>query len=201
MGVIGGIAGAVQQDITNQGVLRGTAISQSAASSSTRQSNDLSQDIANTNLDLARWAAKGDYENTIAGNQAKVQDARLTQPSTSGQIGGEAFNLIQDKVEFSVRWKTVEPARMRAIGEYWLRYGYAVQMFKNFDQLPADMMVMTKFTYWKLAETYIKSAPMPETFKQTIRGIFEKGVTVWRNPADIGNVDIADNDPVAGVYL
>jgi hypothetical protein len=62
-------------------------------------------------------------------------------------------------------------------------------------------MVMTRFTYWKLRETYITAAQCPETFKQAIRGIFEKGVTVWNNPADIGNIDIADNAIVAGIQL
>jgi hypothetical protein len=60
-------------------------------------------------------------------------------------------------------------------------------------------MVMTKFTYWKMQETYISSAPMPETFKQSIRGIFEKGVTVWKTPSDIGNIDISTNQPIAGI--
>jgi len=38
-------------------------------------------------------------------------------------------------------------------------------------------------------------------FKQAIRGIFEKGVTVWANPADIGTIDIGDNAPLEGVIL
>jgi hypothetical protein len=62
-------------------------------------------------------------------------------------------------------------------------------------------MVMSKFTYWKLSETYISSAFMPEAFKQVIRGIFEKGVTVWASPSDIGNIDIADNTPLGGISL
>ena len=42
---------------------------------------------------------------------------------------------------------------------------------------------------------------MPETYKQAIRGILEKGVTVWSNPNDIGNIDTADNEPLEGIYL
>jgi hypothetical protein len=60
---------------------------------------------------------------------------------------------------------------------------------------------MTKFTYWKLKETYITSSLCPEVYKQTIRGIFEKGVTVWVTPTDIGNIDIASNEPIAGITL
>jgi len=60
-------------------------------------------------------------------------------------------------------------------------------------------MAMTKFTYWKMSESYIKAAPMPESYKQVIRGIFEKGVTVWATPADIGNIDISDNAIIPGI--
>jgi hypothetical protein len=87
---------------------------------------------------------------------------------------------------------------MTAIGEYWLRYGYQVN---KFGRMPASLMVMENFTYWKLRETYITSSSCPETFKQAIRGIFEKGVTVWAEPSDIGNIDIGDNSPLEGVFL
>lgn len=154
--------------------------------------------VRDTNKSLADWAAKGDYEQSIASINAKVQDARLTQPSTSGQIGGETFNLVNDSAEVSVRFKMIGPNELSIIGEYWLRYGYSV---RRFGIIPKSLMVMTKFTYWKLAEAYIINTRLPEAIKQSIRGIFEKGVTVWGNPDDIGNIDIADNDALPGVIL
>lgn len=154
--------------------------------------------VRDTNRDLADWAARGDYANAIASINAKVQDAKLTQPTTAGQVGGDAFNLAVHRWGTDVKVKMLSPAAMRAVGEYWLRYGYAVNQF---GRLPGDLAVMSKFTYWKLRETYISSGPCPEQFKQTVRGIFEKGVTVWKNPNDIGNIDIADNTPLSGVTL
>ena len=74
-------------------------------------------------------------------------------------------------------------------------------MVNQFAQMPSDFQVMTNFTYWKLRETYIYSQSCPELFKQTIRGIFEKGVTVWRDANKIGQIDIANNAPKAGVTL
>ena len=52
-----------------------------------------------------------------------------------------------------------------------------------------------------MRETYISYGPVPENYQQTIRGIFEKGVTVWKNPADIATLDLANNDPKAGIAL
>jgi hypothetical protein len=167
-----------------------------------RAQNDISVNqtsyVRDTNKDLADWAARGDYAQSIGAINAKVQDAALIQPSQSGTAGGEAFNLVNGGIRVSLRWKLLGPAELRAVGEYWLRYGYAVRQFST---LPDSLRVMTKFTYWKLSETYISSARIPESFKQAIRGIFEKGVTVWTTPTDIGNIDIADNHPLPGIVL
>lgn len=152
--------------------------------------------IRDTNKGLADFAARGDYENSISGLNAKIQDAKLIQPSTSGQPGGETLSFVNDGVMFSLRIKTIDKNAMAVVGEHWLRYGYPV---RRFMKLPASLMVMSKATYWKLTESYISSAQMTEAHKQIIRGIFEKGVTVWKNPNDIGNIDFADNQPLAGV--
>jgi len=151
-----------------------------------------------TNYKYAQMSANGDYQNAIASINAKVQDAKLIQPTTSGQLGGDVFNLAMFKWGVFAKVKTLQPAVMAAIGEYWLRYGYSVN---RFGRMPADFQVMGKFTYWKLRETYLASGACPETFRQTIRGIFEKGVTVWSNADDIGMIDIADNTPKTGIVL
>jgi hypothetical protein len=151
--------------------------------------------IRDTNVGLAQFAARGDYQTAIAGINAKLQDVRMTQPSVSGQFGGDAFNIINNFFGYSLRWKMLSPNAIKQIGTYWLRYGYAVQQWID---VPDDFMVMEKFTYWKLSETYISQARIPELFKQTIRGIFEKGVTVWSAPGYIGNTSLFDNKPKAG---
>ena len=154
--------------------------------------------MRDTNRDYADFAARGDYANQIGAINAKVQDATLIQPTTSGQVGGEAFTLVTANWSVNAKVKRISPSAIQAIGEYWLRYGYAIN---RFAKMPPSFMVMSKFTYWKLRETYIRASAMPESFKQTLRGIFEKGVTVWTNPDDIGNIDVADNAPLQGISL
>jgi hypothetical protein len=151
-----------------------------------------------TNFAYAQFSAQGDYSNAIAGINAKVQDARLIQPTTAGQLGGDVFNLAMLKWGLFAKVKMLQYAVNVGIGEFWLRYGYAIN---RFGRMPSDFQVMEKFTYWKLRETYITSSSCPETYRQTIRGIFEKGVTVWANAADIGNIDMADNAPKTGITL
>jgi hypothetical protein len=154
--------------------------------------------MADTNLAYANFASKGDNQNAIAGIQAKVQDAKLLQPTTQGQVGGDTFNLATYKWGIDLKLKIMQGSAMNQVVGYWMRYGYQMNVWGT---LPADMQCMTHFTYWKLRETYVASAACPEAFKETIRGIFEKGVTVWRNPADIGNIAMTDNQPIGGFTL
>lgn len=189
---------AVSYAIDANQTLQSQGISANHANLSNRSSNSLSEYNRDTNKQYGDWAAKGDYQNVIAGINAKVQDAKMIQPTTSGQVGGDAFNLATYKWGYDIKVKMLQLSSMNSIGEYWLRYGYSVN---RFGRMPSDFMVMQKFTYWKLRETYITSAVCPETFKQALRGIFEKGVTVWKNPTDIGNIDIADNARKGGIRL
>lgn len=154
--------------------------------------------VANSNRYYADRAQAGDYMQAVAAIDAQVQDMMMTPPSMLGQYGGDTLNFVHDGLGVSIRWKMIDQSAIARVGEFWLRYGYALH---RFGTLPPNLMVMSKFTYWKLAETYITSAPMPEFFKQAIRGILEKGVTVWADANDIGNIDPATNMPLTGITL
>jgi hypothetical protein len=195
-GLIQAIAGNATTLMQMDANTRSTGISNAAAAQANRTQVGQAGYARDTNNDLARWAARGDYANSVAAIQAKVQDAKMLQPTTSGQVGGDAFNIVNDSYEIKLRWKWLDANHMRMIGDYWLRFGYAIN---RFIQFPDDYLVMTKFTYWKLSEAYIVAANIPETFKQAFRGIFEKGVTVWADPKDIGVIDIGTNEIKPGV--
>lgn len=205
-GPVGAVAGAglgiantlADLTITQNQIGRANAIANATANRGSLASQDAALQTRDSNFQYAMFAAHGDYQNAIASINAKVQDAKLIQPTTAGQLGGDVFNLAMFKWGVFAKVKTLQPSIMSAIGEYWLRYGYAVN---RFGQVPPDFQCMTKFTYWKLRETYISSGPVPEAFRQALRGIFEKGVTVWSNADDIGMIDIADNTPKAGITL
>lgn len=197
MGVISAGAGLIGAGIQTAANDEALAIRNAAAAQNLSATQSQGGYVRDTNRALADFAARGDYANEINAINARVQDAAMIQPSTSGQYGGESINLANATVEIALRWKFIDKAAIRRIGEFWLRYGYAINTV--IYDLPEDMMVMTKFTYWKLTETYLIAGPMPETYKQAIRGMFEKGVTVYRNPADIGTVDFADNQPIGGI--
>jgi len=196
--VVGVANAAADYAITTGANSAGSAITQQQNTRSNNLTSANAEYMRDSNLNYAEFAAQGDYQNAIAGIQAKVQDAQLIQPTSAGQVGGDAFNLAAYRWALHLKIKMVHSGVIRQVGDFWLRYGYAVN---RFGQIPSDFHCMTNFTYWKLRETYITSSSCPEAFRQTIRGIFEKGVTVWRNAEDIGTIDIADNDPLEGISL
>lgn len=198
--VVGGLAAGEMQALSTMVTMdqanQQTALQNTFTGRNNRAVVNQANFVRDTNKQLADWAARGDYENTIAGINAKVQDSKLTEPSTSGQVGGDAFGMTYAYSGVNVRWKLIDPVAVKVIGEYWLRYGYAIRVFLT---PPASLMCMDKFTYWKMQESYLTNTNIPENFKQAIRGIFEKGVTVWSDANDIGNIDTADNTVLEGI--
>lgn len=220
-GAIGGAMGAIgtmaQNGVNNYSTIKSAAIANNTAaantantvstnaaqtsqanayaSSATGLSNQLSSVIAQSNLSLANYAAKGDYQNAIAGINAQVQQMQLTPPTTSGALGGDMFNLSNGIMGVLVRFKVCAPSALRAAGEYMLRYGYFVQRFIT---PPASLECMEKFTFWQMQEAYVRGT-LPEEYRLTIKGMFERGVTVWDKPEYIGVTDWADNEPLPGI--
>lgn len=196
MGAAGAATGAMNAAIGISGRNQQTALSNTASAASQAGNVGTAAYMRDTSKDLADWAARGNYQQEIAAINAKVQDTAMTPPFTAGQSGGETFNFIFGNIRVYMHVRQINQDQVAMIGDYWLRYGYAIRRFISMDKL----QVMNNFTYWKLAETYIESGRVPEWVKQAIRGMFEKGVTVWRDPKQIGNIDWADNEPLDGIF-
>lgn len=196
MGVANVALGAANTAL-NSNWINQTTSAQVGAATQTTQNNVANQGYTrDTNYDYAAYAAQGDYMNAIQGIQAKVRDMNVTQPTTSGQFGGQVFNASEGLLGVLVKWKRIKPNFMRQVGDFWLRYGYYVNRWLT---PPQDLKCMENFTYWKMQSVALSTTEVPEVFKETIRGIFEKGVTVWSDPDKMYRVDLADNDPLEGV--
>lgn len=212
VGALGNLAsgnvGGAAADVANMGLAaantalnadwinRTTATQVGAATATTQNNIGLQGYMRDTNYDYAVYAANGDYETAIQGIQAKVQDAKLTQPTTSGQNGGDIFNGANGYFGILIKWKRLKVNFMRQIGDFWLRYGYYVNRWLT---PPADLKCMENFTYWKMQSVSLSASEVPELFKESIRGIFEKGVTVWNDPDKMYRIELDDNEPVEGV--
>lgn len=199
MGVASGLGGFIStraNQITTEtslGAARDASnVSTSAALLNAAQAGDTTRQNAGLDYNTALAINAGDYKNAVAGINATVQDAQLTPPSTSGQLGGNGFNWANGYVGVCVTFKTITGAARRAVADYFRRYGYAVKRFIDLGTV-RDMLCMTHFAYWRVLESNITCAGANETEREAMRGIIEKGVTLWDAPESIGTVDVRDN--------
>lgn len=153
------------------------------------------------NYALQKWAAKGDYQQAIASINASVRDARILPPTQSGTMSGGFFaNLMGWGLpSWFITGHTVMTDQQDRIAKYWQRYGYSVAEYMNIGR---NFNLMSVMTYWKCADTTITALDADEGVRAAIRGIFEKGVSVWGSAADIANYsNMMDNTPSSGTPL
>ena len=190
---VSGVSGAIGNNMSYD-----NAMNMAAASYATSMNTaSTARDVAGNNQRLARYVNQGDYQNRVAGIDATVQDAALRPPSTVGQMGGNGFNWKNGLGIIQLTWKTISGAALAAAGDYFRRYGYAVRRWLPLGEV-SSMLCMSHFAYWKVLETTVTAAYANESERQTIRGVFEKGVTLWATPEDIGTTTLAENHPIAG---
>lgn len=151
--------------------------------------NALAVSQANANNQLAAYAMRGDYQQTIASLAATQRDAEITPPSVVGSAGGNGWNYAVGLLGFRTTIKTPAPGQEKVLVGYFKRFGYRIN---ELIDMPDDLRLMTKFTYWKLQESFLYGN-IQESAKETIRGIFERGVTVWNDPDDIMTFRYGDN--------
>lgn len=199
MGLNGSAAGAgigqaatagVSAMINNSQAQSTANIQNQLASGASQISQQQQRTVRDTNYELAQFAANGDYEAAIASINGQRQDMQVIPPSVVGQTSGYVSAMVSNGLVIDARIRSVSPAAMRSIGDFWLRYGYLMNTWIKF---PKTLSLMTEFTYWKMAECYLVDTTIPEGFKASVRGIFEKGVTVWRSPQRIGNANVRNN--------
>lgn len=199
MGLNGSAAGAgigqaatagVSAMINNSQAQSTANIQNQLASGASQISQQQQRSVRDTNYELAQFAANGDYEAAIASINGQRQDMQVIPPSVVGQTSGYVSAMVSNGLVIDARIRSVSPAAMRSIGDFWLRYGYLMNTWIKF---PKTLSLMTEFTYWKMAECYLVDTTIPEGFKASVRGIFEKGVTVWRSPQRIGNTNVRNN--------
>ena len=146
-----------------------------------RESQALSRSQLDTNNALAGYAARGDYQQSIAALAATQRDAEITPPSVIGSAGGNGWNYAMGLLGFRTTIKVPMANQEQVLLDFFKRFGYTIN---EIIDMPEDLRLMEHFTYWKVQESTLVGT-VTETAKNAIRGIFERGVTVWNDPAYI----------------
>ena len=189
-GIAQSATAGVNAMISNSQAQSTANIQNQLASGASQISQTQQRAVRDTNYELAQFTANGDYETAISSINAQRQDMQVIPPAVVGQTSGYVSPMVAHGFVIDCRMRFISENAMHAIGQFWLRYGYTMN---TWVKIPDTLSLMTEFTYWKLVECYLERGDIPESFKGTIRGIFEKGVTVWRSPDRIGRTNIKRN--------
>ena len=143
------------------------------------ESRDASTFALQTALEQAQRSAELDYRNH-----------RNDAPRTYGTRSGDATADLFAYRGLQIRVKTQSESAIRQAGDQMLRYGYAY----NGAWTPETLNVMKHYTYWESSELWLDTdTHILDSGKRHIRDLFQNGVTVWRDPTDIGKIGIYDN--------
>lgn len=176
---------------------------QAAARDNTNTSNNASNTIATRNRDTSLANNQRNYNTAIGianrnkstadeGIRNQIRQAGLAAPSEFGSLsdGETAATRPQG---FSVLVKTQSESAIKQTGDYFLRYGYAVNSHIDIESV-SELCPMPKFCYWEMNDLYIENQnDFNNEIEETIRNIFINGVTVWKDANDIGRISIYEN--------
>lgn len=124
-------------------------------------------------------------------SQRDYLSARLQPPAKYSQYSGDMQpDAFQRRgVRFNVR--TQSKSAIAQAGDAMLRFGYSLH--RNWD-MSSGFHYMKHFTFWKAEDIWINEGTgTAGNAVNVIADILLKGVTVWRNPSEIGRVSIYEN--------
>lgn len=136
-------------------------------------------------------AAKDDLRQKQREIAADFRSARLRKPVQYGVYAGDGVPdaISRRGVRFNIRTQT--KAAIAQAGDAMLRFGYALHRVWDMSN---GLHYCKKFTFWKAEDIWINEGEgLAGNAVNIIGDIFLKGVTVWRNPDEIGKVSIYDN--------
>ena len=214
-GAVGGLVGAAA---TMANLSVATALTATQASNA-QTSNDLSTIGANaktsadgtvqTTAASAITAANNSYISGSAANTSATEKANATrtrnaaQSSISNDTAQAALNApsifgsfangdsaATKPIALFAHIVTQSKAAIESAGDEFLRYGYMLDRYWEFD---GNWNIGKYFTYWKLNDFWVTDLNVPDMYMDKLRFFLFGGVTVWHDPADIGKRTIYDN--------
>ena len=189
-------------DRANQAAQNNTDTSN--ASATTQTSNIVNTNNANasrtqsTETNNATWnrnagivAAQDVLRQKQREEAAKYTSNRLGTPTFETNYSGDAFPDAFQRRGIRLNIRTQSKAAIAQTGDSFLRFGYALH--RNWD-MSNGFHYGKHFTFWKAEDIWINDGSgVANVATRTIADILLKGVTVWRNPEEIGMVGIYDN--------
>lgn len=161
-----------------------------------RANSNATRNTGNANADYTRTVGVlNAKENLETAHTATQYELYATRKRAMIPITPESGNYLphyagNNGVQLKV--KTMPNGDIRQVGDTFLRYGYALNQVWNVEE--SGLCPMPHFCYWRAADIWVDDrASSNNVVQEIMTAIFTKGVTVWKNPTEIGKVSIYDN--------
>ena len=153
-----------------------------------------SRETGNINAEKTEFSSLFNAQDTLEQTRFNAMcaqtDAKNYAPVSYGVQRGDATMDYHKNKGIQVKYKTQDLNAITAAGDYFARYGYAL----NHNWQYTKWCLMKYFTYWKVSEIWLYSDDKTNNSAQTILSeILKAGVTIWSDPDRIGKVSIYDN--------
>lgn len=125
---------------------------------------------------------------TIANTIGEVHRAETTPPQAHGDISTGDFGFCFKRNSISFYQMSIRPEVARIIDGYFSMYGYKVARVK----VP-NITGRRNWNYVKTIGCYI-DGDIPQADMQEIKGMFDKGITLWHNPSTFA--DYSQNNDI-----
>lgn len=164
--------------------------------STMRANADRTRGTGNANGNYTRGTivqnAKEVLENSRRSPQYQMYDARNASPRTYGSYAGNPTPDYMRTRGVQMKVRTMPDAEVRQVGDWFARYGYALEQNWNLEE--SGLCPMRHFCYWKTRDIWVDDMKSSNNAAITlITAMFKRGVTVWNNPDEVGRVSIYDN--------
>ena len=121
---------------------------------------------------------------------AKKQDAEHQPSNMRGQIMAYSFNTSQGEIGFAVLEKCVRKEYAQMIDDYFEKYGYAVRRL-----ITPSIITRPHWTYLKTCGCIIDGVINAQD-AQTIKGIYDNGITTWKKLEEVGNYSLDNHEGI-----
>lgn len=161
------------------------ATNSSVTANNANTSNANASASRNQNVDNAKRV----LVNTRSNVNAAWRDLLNHAAQPVGAYGGDNFGQATGLDTMTVKIVTEDNGAIAAAGDYMLRYGIASNKLYNRPSLTP----CRHYTYWQSADIWALCPLAQNEQLQTIRDIFNSGVTIWNRPEEVGGDFTHDN--------
>lgn len=117
------------------------------------------------------------FASNVANTMQQVRQARMTPPQAKGNTNSGSLQFSANRCGWTFRKMSIRAEYARKIDDYWTAYGYQVNSYK----VP-NITGRQNWNYVKCIDVNILGN-IPQQDMDEIKGLFNRGITIWHNPA------------------